>query len=195
MARNERTREYWAEYTRDLTPADFQKLFTRDTPEAYRYFVRGLDVDKLVTGPWYRRWWMHTKIAFHAFTRRLTPARRLLYAVGIGATLLGLLNLFRGFGFVAAARLGQPVGASATLGPGHVLDGDRLRGRQSADAHGGRGSAVAQRRARDRARHPARDAAVRRCSGRRRHGLPASRARRTPSAAISTTSRRCRTGG
>ena len=111
MATRQRTREYWAEYTRDLRTTDFQNLFTRDTPEAYRYFVRGLDVGKLVTGPWYRRWWMHTKIAFHAFTRRLTPARRLLYAFGVGATLIGMINLFQGVGAsmsVGSARIWVP---------------------------------------------------------------------------------------
>ena len=36
MAPVGRARSFLDEYTRDLTPADFQRLFTRDTAEAYR---------------------------------------------------------------------------------------------------------------------------------------------------------------
>ena len=43
-------------YTRDLTQADLQRLFTRDTADAYRYFTRHVDAKKLAAEPWYRRW-------------------------------------------------------------------------------------------------------------------------------------------
>ena len=33
-------RTFFEQYTRDLTPSDFQRLFTRETPDAYRYFAR-----------------------------------------------------------------------------------------------------------------------------------------------------------
>ncbi len=61
--------------------------------------------------------------------------------------------------------------------------------------HGGRRSAVAQGRSRDRARNPARDAAGRHCTGRATPSSAASRGRRTPSAATSTTSCRSPTAG
>jgi serine phosphatase RsbU (regulator of sigma subunit) len=89
-------RGFFDQYTHGLTPADFQRLFTRDTPEAYRYFTRHLDLTKIDTLPWYRRWLVHTRLLFTAFTMRLSPARRILYAGAILATLLGLLQLFRG---------------------------------------------------------------------------------------------------
>jgi hypothetical protein len=116
MAARQRTHEYWAEYTRDLKTADFRQMFTRDTPEAYRYFLRGLDVDKLVTGPWYRRWWLHTKIAFHAFTRRLTPARRLLCIRRRRHVARHDRSLPHGR--VDAGRVGPYLGTRAALGPG-----------------------------------------------------------------------------
>lgn len=86
------------EYTRDLEPGDFQRVFTRDTPEAYRYFTRGLQTDKLDAAPWYRRWPAKVRMVFSGFAMRLSPGRRILYAFGLAATLLGLLVLFRGFG-------------------------------------------------------------------------------------------------
>jgi sigma-B regulation protein RsbU (phosphoserine phosphatase) len=84
-------------YTRGLTQADVERLFTRDTPEAYRFFARNLDLEKLATEPWYRRWAIHARLFFVAFTMRLSPARRVLYAFGLAASLLGMIQLFRGF--------------------------------------------------------------------------------------------------
>jgi len=89
-------RTFFEQYTRDLTPADFQRLFTRETPEAYRYFVRALDVERLAREPWYRRWFIQARLVFTAFTMRLSPARRVLYGLAMAMTILGLLMLFRG---------------------------------------------------------------------------------------------------
>ena len=96
MSTNRRT--FFDQYTQGLTPADFQKLFTRDTPEAYRYFTRNIDRAKIDALPWYKRWFVQTRLLFTAFTLRLSPARRILYVGAIVAVLLGLLQLFRGIG-------------------------------------------------------------------------------------------------
>ena len=93
-----RGRRFFDEYTHGLTSADFQKLFTRDTPEAYRYFSRGIDTAKLALKPWYRRWPIRARLLFSAFTMRLSPARRVLYAFALIAGILGTLELFRGVG-------------------------------------------------------------------------------------------------
>ncbi len=92
-----RVRSFLDEYTRDLTSVDFQRLFTRDTPEAYRYFSRGIDMRALDAKPWYRRWPSKLRLLFVAFTMRLSPARRVLYGIAVVAALLGLISLFRGF--------------------------------------------------------------------------------------------------
>jgi phosphoserine phosphatase RsbU/P len=91
-------RRFFDQYTRDLRSADVERLFTRDTPEAYRYFVRGANLDAAMRGPWYRRWMAHARIVFMAFTMRLSPARRALYAFALAAVMLGLLRLFRDIG-------------------------------------------------------------------------------------------------
>ena len=95
-----RVRSFLDEYTRDLTSVDFQRLFTRDTPEAYRYFSRGIDMRALDAKPWYSRWPSKARLLFVAFTMRLSPARRVLYGIAVVAALLGLVSLFRGFAWV-----------------------------------------------------------------------------------------------
>jgi serine phosphatase RsbU (regulator of sigma subunit) len=92
-----RARSFLDQYTQGLTSADLHRLFTRDTPEAYRYFARGVDLDVLAAQPWYRRWPTRLRLLFVAFTMRLSPPRRVLYAAAMVAALLGLLNLFQGF--------------------------------------------------------------------------------------------------
>ena len=97
MAPVGRAKSFLDEYTRDLTPADFQRLFTRDTAEAYRYFTRNTDPRKLAAEPWYRRWAIRVRLVFIGFTMRLSPARRALYGLGVISTLFGAILLFRGF--------------------------------------------------------------------------------------------------
>ena len=67
-------------------------MFTRDTPEAYRFFTRGLDLDKIRREPWHRRWWIYTRELFVRFSMRLSPARRALYAFAVIFTLVGMLD-------------------------------------------------------------------------------------------------------
>ena len=167
-----RARTFFDRYTQDLTPQDFQRMFTRDTPEAYRYFTRHLDVEKLAAEPWYRRWAIHARLIFTEFTMRLSPARRVLYAFSVAALAVGMLQLFRGFApvkvllFPFSLYVLSPVWVEGTM----WLFLSVARG-QPADPDGGRRSAVAQGRPRDRARYPARDAAERIAPGRRRRRL------------------------
>jgi sigma-B regulation protein RsbU (phosphoserine phosphatase) len=85
-------------YTREITQADLERLFTRETPEAYRYFARDIDHDALAALPWYRRWPRFAKLFFMAFAMRLSPARRALYGIAVAAALLGAIELFEGRG-------------------------------------------------------------------------------------------------
>jgi serine phosphatase RsbU (regulator of sigma subunit) len=87
---------FFDQYTRDLSADDFHRLFTRDTPEAYRYFTRTLDLDKLDNLPWYRKWPIKARLVFTAFAMRLSPARRALYGLAILSAILGLLMLYAG---------------------------------------------------------------------------------------------------
>jgi sigma-B regulation protein RsbU (phosphoserine phosphatase) len=91
-------KKFFDDYTRGLTSEDVQRLFTRDTPEAYRYFTRGLDLEKIRRMPFYKRWWIYTRELFVRFSMRLTPARRFLYGASVFLTVVGLMELFRGVG-------------------------------------------------------------------------------------------------
>jgi phosphoserine phosphatase RsbU/P len=93
----DRSRAFLNAYTHGLTREDLQRLFTRDTREAYRFFARNIDEEALRGLSWHRRWFARTKLFFWAFTLRLSPARRVLYGVAVLLCLLGFAQLFRGF--------------------------------------------------------------------------------------------------
>lgn len=104
-----RARKFFGEYTADLSADDVQRLFTRDTAEAYRFFARGIDRESLRRMPAVKRWVTHARLFFLAFAMRLSPPRRVLYAVALIAAVFGLLSLFRGFGFHSVPFAGVPV--------------------------------------------------------------------------------------
>jgi serine phosphatase RsbU (regulator of sigma subunit) len=86
---------FFEAYTQGLSTVELERLFTRDTPEAYRFFSRQIDWAALKTMPWHRRWVAHGRLLFLAFTLKLTPARRLIYGIALVSTFIGLLELFR----------------------------------------------------------------------------------------------------
>jgi serine phosphatase RsbU (regulator of sigma subunit) len=116
-----RAKAFFDRYAHDLTPRDFQRIFTRDTPEAYRYFARTIDTDKLALLPWHRRWPIHVRLVFIAFVMRLSPGRRVLYAFALAALCFGMLELFRDIGpvriliFPLSGHLVMPRWADGTL--------------------------------------------------------------------------------
>ena len=83
---------FFQDYTRDLTTDDLHRLFTRDTRDAYRFFARHIDFRQFANLPWYRRLPAQARVLFVAFTMRLSPARRAVYALALTAMLVGLLN-------------------------------------------------------------------------------------------------------
>jgi len=87
-------------YTRDLSAEDLQRLFTHDTPDAYRFFTRGLDRDRLAGLPWWQQVALRVRQVFVAFTLKLPPARRALYLGALVIALFGVIRLFRGFALV-----------------------------------------------------------------------------------------------
>jgi phosphoserine phosphatase RsbU/P len=95
--RSDRAREVFDDYTRDFSAEDLQRLFTRDTPEAYRFFARGGDEDRYAALAWWQRVPARIRAFFVAFTLRLPPARRILYIGALLIALVGLVRLFRGF--------------------------------------------------------------------------------------------------
>ena len=91
-------RSFLDAYTYGLKREDLQRLFTRDTREAYRFFARNFDEGKLAGLHRHKLWLARAKLFFWAFTLRLSPARRVLYGAGLVLCLIGFLELFRGFG-------------------------------------------------------------------------------------------------
>ena len=86
---------FFETYTRGLTKTDIERLFTRDTLEAYKFFSRNIDFDELKKQRWHRRMLGHARLLFLGFTLKLTPARRLIYGISLVACLIGLMELFR----------------------------------------------------------------------------------------------------
>ena len=121
-------REFISRYTHDLTSDDLGKLFTRETPEAYRFFARGINTAELEGLPWYQKVLRYAQGFFLAFTMRLSPARRAMYGIALAMSVLGLLQLFNGFGliripipialFFVNIRVPSPVFAAINLGGG-----------------------------------------------------------------------------
>lgn len=104
--------QFFKDYVQGLTTVDIERLFTRDAPEAYRFFSRGIDIGSLQTLPWYARVYHHCRLFFLAFTLKLTPARRAIYGVSLLATLIGLWQLTVGFRMLL---LPHPVFADGTF--------------------------------------------------------------------------------
>ena len=92
--------DFFETYTRDLRADDFQRVFTRETPEAWHFFARAIKAEELAHLPRHRRAIEYTRRAVLAFTMRLSPARRALYGIGVFMALVGLLQLFIGIGHV-----------------------------------------------------------------------------------------------
>jgi len=116
MPRSSRLSDFFDTYTRDLTAEDLQRLFTRDARDAYRFFTRGADADKLARLPWHRRIIAEARILFFAFSMKLSPARRAVFAGAILLAFIGVANLFRGVGIIEVARL-PLVGGIGVPGP------------------------------------------------------------------------------
>jgi len=103
-------------YTRDLTAEDLQRLFTRDTRDAYRFFARHIDATGLDKLPWHRRALAHARLLFLAFTMKLSPARRIVYGASLLFAVIGVFDLMR-----STRLLEAPVGRVTFIIPGLMM--------------------------------------------------------------------------
>jgi phosphoserine phosphatase RsbU/P len=115
-SRTSRLSDFFDSYTKDLTADDLQRLFTRDTRDAYKFLTRGRDADALARMRWHRRIVAEIRILFLAFTMKLSPARRVVFGVSLLLAFVGLVNLFRGIGIIELVHL-PIVGGVGVLGP------------------------------------------------------------------------------
>lgn len=105
-------RRFFDAYTHGLTTQELERLFTRDTPDAYRFFARHVDLKALAHLPWHKRTFTYARLLFLAFTLKLTPARRAIFGMALLCTFFGLIELWRGFHWLL---LPHPVFAGGTL--------------------------------------------------------------------------------
>ena len=91
--------DFFQAYTKDLTSEDVQRLFTRDARDAYQFFTRHIDEKAFQGLPPIRRLALRTRLVFLGFTLKLSPARRLIFGIALVAFIIGVLELFEGFGF------------------------------------------------------------------------------------------------
>jgi serine phosphatase RsbU (regulator of sigma subunit) len=103
----QRAREFFDVYTKGLKASDLQLLFTRDTREAYEFFARGIDRTGIDQQPWHLRALTYAKLFFVAFTMRLSPVHRALYAGALIVSFIGFVKLFAGFEFITLLRIDQ----------------------------------------------------------------------------------------
>jgi sigma-B regulation protein RsbU (phosphoserine phosphatase) len=86
---------------RDVTADDLQRLLTHDTRDAYRFFTRGVDEEKLARERWWRRFLLRVRLVFTAFTRKLSPARRSLYLISLVLALIGVMKLYQHWSLIS----------------------------------------------------------------------------------------------
>jgi phosphoserine phosphatase RsbU/P len=110
-----RLKDFVHTYTRDLKADDLQRLFTRDTREAYRFFARHIDDKGLEGLPWYRRVVGRLQLFLRAFALKLSPARRIVFGASLFLALIGLVSLFQ-VGFVT-----RDLGRVTIVLPGLIL--------------------------------------------------------------------------
>jgi phosphoserine phosphatase RsbU/P len=114
------TRPFFATYTKDFTKEDLGKLFTYETPEAYRFFARGINTAELEGLPRHKRALKYLQAFFMAFTMRLSPARRVIYGLSLATCVIGMLQLFNGVG-ILSLRMPFPLHFISVGIPGPVF--------------------------------------------------------------------------
>ena len=89
------TNRFFKAYTQGLTTSELERLFTRETPEAYRFFSQTIDYTEIQKLPWHQRILAYARVSFLAFTMKLSPARRAIYGAALVCMVVGLVELFR----------------------------------------------------------------------------------------------------
>jgi sigma-B regulation protein RsbU (phosphoserine phosphatase) len=76
-------------FTRDITREGLRDLVKRDAREAARFYAQTIDLKSLQSMRWYRRYPQAAWKIFIALAHRLSPPRRLAFAIAILAAALG----------------------------------------------------------------------------------------------------------
>ena len=97
---SKRVRDFYDVYTRGVSAEALQRLFTRDTRDAYRYFSGAVDREALALLPWWKRPLAFLRGFFLAITMKMSPARRVLFALTLLAAAIGFVTLLHGIRMV-----------------------------------------------------------------------------------------------
>ena len=191
-------RSFLDTYTHGLTREDLQRLFTRDTREAYRFFARGIDEKQLAgaapaqavvrAGP-------ALLLGLHAPPLSGPPRDLRRGPPALPGRLPRDVPRLRRGRLAHRPRAAHPRSRPAVppLGAGHREAVHRRPAREPPGPARGRRPALAQERPRDRPRDPVRHAAAGGLRLPRVRGVRPDAGRPTRSAATSTTSCRCPT--
>lgn len=85
--------DYWENvqdlFTRDVSARAFRDLFAYEAQDAFRFFTREVDLDGVWPRPWYQRYPLAAWKVFLATAFRLSPARRIVFALAVPLLVLG----------------------------------------------------------------------------------------------------------
>ena len=88
--------DYWHSvqdlFTRDVSTRAFRDLFAYDAQDAFRFFTREVDLDGIWPRPWYQAYPLAAWKVFLATAFRLSPARRIMFALAVPLLVLGWLR-------------------------------------------------------------------------------------------------------
>jgi phosphoserine phosphatase RsbU/P len=91
-------------FTRDVTREGLRDLVRRDARETYRFYTQTVDFESLRPLPWYQRYPAVTWKVFVALAHRLSPPRRIAFAIAVFLAVIGWIQLlvfrdeFTGYG-------------------------------------------------------------------------------------------------
>jgi hypothetical protein len=95
--------EYWTAlrdlFTRDVNVEGLSALFQQESQDTFRFFAREIELQDVRQRPWYERWPIALWRIFEAVAFRLSPWRRVLFALATPILLLGWLR----FGLILIA--------------------------------------------------------------------------------------------
>jgi phosphoserine phosphatase RsbU/P len=95
--------DYWKAlrdlFTRDVSVDGLSALFQQESQDTFRFFTREVELADVRHRPWYQRWPIALWRTFEAVAFRLSPWRRILFALAVPILLLGWLR----FGLILVA--------------------------------------------------------------------------------------------
>ena len=110
-ARARRDPSFFSQLTSGLSTRELRRLVDRDATRAYSVLMRDRERSPVeLKGP--KRWFRDSRLLYSSVAEKLTPARRLLFAIGVACGLLGIF----GFDFTVGDR-----GASVRVESSHLF--------------------------------------------------------------------------